>query len=440
LLIETGEEICAQYCEASKCCNAVIVVHPYEAGLELSASGVYIDATTKEYVVTNCQEDLVYQKNKDLCAEYDKFCDWKDAEEYQSSETGTGPTTLDPASAMAPSTSSGNLTDAEESQMGEAWTSRPTLDPASTMTPTLSPRPSHTPTVNVFQLSWPTQQPIIRPSMKPSKSSSPSQKYNTSSQPSLSSMSTIPPANIAVIEDVCAGADNIALLTNGNETARLNCLNACMNGLCCYVEQLGYDSFIESCYIGNEVVCEGYSNCLWLQQSEEVTLDTSNETSIDYALNSSIVSNETMITNANNLSSLNTSLAATTTDFTPLNLSTIVDDGPFILALNSTTISNDTTVIHDGTSIIVFDDETFPPLNSTAISIDTTEGALPPETISPPPSDLAALCALSGSRFCEEVCKVASCCFEEQPDTNCDINEEICKAYAPCSVLFQQGS
>mmetsp|Transcript_37398 Transcript_37398/g.76402 ORF Transcript_37398/g.76402 Transcript_37398/m.76402 type:complete len:166 (+) Transcript_37398:1180-1677(+) len=57
------------------------------------------------------------------------------------------------------------------------------------------------------------------------------------------------------------------------------------------------------------------------------------------------------------------------------------------------------------------------------------------------PIDQAALCALGQGRFCTEVCKDVSCCFEEAPELNCvSDNVEICQGYAPCSVLYPQGS
>ncbi|KAL7457247.1 hypothetical protein ACHAWC_008759 [Mediolabrus comicus] len=411
LLVGTADDMCEQYCEASKCCKAATISHPYAAGLELSASGVYTDAITKDYVVTNCQDDLVYQKNRNLCAEYDKFCMWEDVEETQKSEAWTSRPTMDPASSMTPSIS-------------------PSILPSTS--PSFSPEPSSTPTVNVFNMDW------SRPTtMSPSTSFSPSQQFKPSSQPSLSSMPTIPIANITVIEDVCSGADNIALLANGNEAARAKCLDACTDGLCCYTEQLGYDSFIESCNAGNEAICEGYKACLWLQQSGTLSLETLPDTSINATINSTTTSNVT-ITNFD-LPAINTSLFFNETSVT--NTSTIINDSAVTQATNSSALSNETIIFNLQNPMTSEDTSSSPNLSVVNDSIQTNTTAsdtVPAALIPPPPSDLAALCALNG-RFCGEVCKDVSCCFETT--NNCSaIDDDVCRAYAPCSVLYQQGT
>jgi hypothetical protein len=409
LLVGTADDMCEQYCEASKCCKAATISHPYAVGLELSASGVYTDAITKDYVVTNCQDDLVYQKNRNLCAEYDKFCKWEDVEETQKSEAWTSRPTMDPASSMAPSIS-------------------PSILPSTS--PSLSPKPSSTPTVNVFNMDW-----MSTPTtMSPSTSFSPSQQFKPSSQPSLSSMPTIPIANITVIEDVCSGADNIALLANGNEAARAKCLEACTDGLCCYTEQLGYGSFIESCNAGNEAICEGYKACLWLQKSGTLSLETLPDTSIN------ATTNATTASDVIDLPAINTSLLLNETSVT--NTSTDINDGTVTQAPNnSSTLSNETIIFNfqnPVTAEATSSSTNVSVLNDTIQTNTTASDTVSAVTIPPPPSDLAALCALNG-RFCGEVCKDVSCCFETT--NNCSaIDEDVCRAYAPCSVLYQQGT
>uniref|UniRef100_A0A7S2KIK3 Uncharacterized protein n=1 Tax=Skeletonema marinoi TaxID=267567 RepID=A0A7S2KIK3_9STRA len=457
LLVGTAEVVCEQYCEAAKCC-AVATDYTYSAGLQLSASGVYTDATTKEYVVTNCQDSLAYQKNKDLCAEYDKFCMWDGGGETTvKKDVWTSRPTMDPASTMVPSTSPSII---------------PSASPSTSLRPSpLSSKPSYAPSINVFTISWITpitKRPVPSPSMTPSNSFSPSQKFKPSSQPSLSSMPTISRANITSVEASCAGADNIALMANGNETARTKCLDACLNGLCCYTEQLGYSSFIESCYVGNEAVCEEYSACLWLQQSGELTLDSTNETTPtnamsaelpqdsktetapnDAILNSSFNSNETMIMNAN-ISSTNSSLVVDETtamnnNITSLNTNIVIDGTP-APSSNPSSVSIETATgtqyISGGVNIteVTMSANVDTP-NSSTPNNTTPSTAMNVLTIPPPPSDLAALCALGQGRFCTEVCKDVSCCFEEAPELNCvSDNVEICQGYAPCSVLYPQGS
>eukprot|EP00986_Skeletonema_menzelii_P020613 scaffold31801_cov148-Skeletonema_menzelii.AAC.1 len=405
LLVGTADDICSQYCEAAKCCAKDTVFHPYSLGLELSASGVYTDAATKEYVVTNCQDALVYQKNKDLCAEYDKFCTWNDAEK---SEAWTSRSTLDPASTMTPSTSPSIVS---------------SVSPSITMRPSpFSLQPSHAPSINVFRTEWITKRPIASPSIAPSNSISPSQKFKPSPLSSLSNVPTIPRANIASIEAACTGADNISLMAEGNEIVGTKCLDACSDGLCCYAEQLGYATSIESCYIGNEAVCEDYSACLWLQQSGELTtLDSTNQ--------SNTVSNGTVIVN---------------TDVTSIKSSTVVNE---TITTDNDFTSLNTSIVFAGTSApsskpssASFETATTI-LNGTQYSNSTNTTSSTILTIPPPPLELDALCALGQGRFCTEICKDVSCCFEEAPELSCfSVNTEICEGYAPCSVLYPQKS
>ena len=449
LLIGSAEVICEQYCEASKCCAFDVVVHPYSVGLELSASGVYTDASTKEHVVTNCQDDLVYQKNKDLCAEYDKFCTWgDDMATSEKKDAWTKRPTMDPASTMMPSVSPSIL---------------PSMLPSSSSRPTpFSPHPSHAPTINVFTIQWTTKKPLPAPSVTPSKSISPSQKFKPSSQPSLSTVPTISRANVALIEASCAGADNIALMANGIQSVRTKCLDACLNGLCCYTEQLGYSSFIDSCYYGNEAVCEEYESCLWLKESGQLTFDPvndsttyeivtepniiSNETSTFNSItNSSISSNETIIINAN-ISAFNSSIAINETaltndEKTSLGPSTVVNEIPLPIpnsseAVDITSPEVDITEQVDLTATTAMVNSTTLANATELISEVVTLITL---TVPPPPTDLDALCALGQGRFCTEICEDVACCFEEAPELNCTRdNTEICQGYAPCSIVFSK--
>jgi hypothetical protein len=249
-------------------------------------------------------------------------------------------------------------------------------------------------------------------------------------------MPTIPIANITVIEDVCSGADNIALLANGNEAARAKCLDACTDGLCCYTEQLGYDSFIESCTAGNEAICEGYKACLWLQKSGTLSVETLPDTSINATINSTTTN--VTITNFD-LPAINTSLFFNETSVT--NTSTIINDSAVTQATNSSALSNETIIFNLQNPMTSEDTSSSPNLsvvNDTIQTNTTASDTVPAALIPPPPSDLAALCALNG-RFCGEVCKDVSCCFETT--NNCSaIDDDVCRAYAPCSVLYQQGT
>ncbi|KAL3802613.1 hypothetical protein HJC23_011937 [Cyclotella cryptica] len=72
LLAGSTEEACQWYCILATCCSAAIVTDPESSGLVLSPSGVFTNASSGEYVMTNCQQTNM--KNLQLCAEYQTFC------------------------------------------------------------------------------------------------------------------------------------------------------------------------------------------------------------------------------------------------------------------------------------------------------------------------------------------------------------------------------
>ncbi|KAL3782962.1 hypothetical protein HJC23_003118 [Cyclotella cryptica] len=109
------------------------------------------------------------------------------------------------------------------------------------------------------------------------------------------SIDIVPYANAGKIFQACSGPDNIKLITNQNIQASMNCLDACSDGLCCYIDMFskrGITAFdeegntlvIDSCWEGNEEVCSGYEGCLVL------TLAPSKPTPSSPALNSPLTS------------------------------------------------------------------------------------------------------------------------------------------------------
>ncbi|KAL7486740.1 hypothetical protein ACHAW6_012340 [Cyclotella cf. meneghiniana] len=102
----------------------------------------------------------------------------------------------------------------------------------------------------------------------------------------------VPFANSGLIFEACSSPDNVKLITNQDLQASMKCLDACSEGLCCYIDMFskrGITAFdeegnalvIDSCWEGNEEVCTGYEGCLVL------TLTGPKPTPSSPALNSS---------------------------------------------------------------------------------------------------------------------------------------------------------
>ena len=96
---------------------------------------------------------------------------------------------------------------------------------------------------------------------------------------------TIPKAPVKKIQRNCSGDDNIERIINGDKKS---CLEACINGLCCFIEEFidagfeqtdetGHLMDAQSCYKSNELTCYDYKSCLvmTLEKHERQTVSPS---------------------------------------------------------------------------------------------------------------------------------------------------------------------
>ena len=263
-------QICHQYCVSAQCCHAPSDV----AGLTISASGVSTNAVNGDYALTNCRAGG-FGRNKVLCNEYDKFCDHA----------------IDVALTISPTTpsklSNGSVSNEPPVSSAPSFlinrTSSPTLLPKLSTSPTETLIPSAMPTVSTSPTETliPTATPTV--STLPTDTSMPSGVALPALLPemlavvdgrplSLPTHSPYPtfirvlPAPSFEIAATCSGFENFEMISSNITTARDQCISACTNGLCCFAEQLGYGSWMQSCYNGNEVICIEYSPCLVLSK------------------------------------------------------------------------------------------------------------------------------------------------------------------------------
>ena len=236
---------CVEFCLPAKCCFAPIIQSDLAGqGLVLSQDFAYQSLATAEYVMTSCTP-----KNHKSCSDYAEPC--RDLLEPLSfwqnafvSELPTYDDTPNPTSALSSATS----------------TNKPTLQPAPQLPiAVVTPRPSQT-----------TQRPMKEPTNEPSTVPAPVQGATaspstppTTSPTAIKLAPPIPVANLAEIKESCTGMDNYNLIAKGEFNARTKCRNACLEGLCCYVD-LGLGNE-ESCFVGNEDICAGYADCLVLK-------------------------------------------------------------------------------------------------------------------------------------------------------------------------------
>ena len=246
------DDICLLHCKASLCCHAPSDVE----GSVLSASGVYTDVMG-DHVVTNCQSD--FGTNKPLCETYDKFCthpsNGDDGAANPSWMVSSGPPMKAPG-LMTPTPAPG--LSSRQPIHDVKWTSRPTPHPTVSSSPTLSLSPSSYPSM--------TSKPTLSP--RPTLSGAPSAPTTS---PTFAA-AIIPPANTLEISAACSGTENVEMINAEISAARVNCISACRDGLCCYSEILGYGSWMPSCRDENEDVCQEYYPCIVLAPRVEALL------------------------------------------------------------------------------------------------------------------------------------------------------------------------
>ena len=375
-IVESQFQICTRHCTAARCCHAPA----YAEGLKLSAAGVYTDALRGDHVVTNCQNN--FGQNMDLCPEYDQFChvDSEYGGDGMMSDSWADSWTPRPIDQVAadPSASPSPTLSASPTDVGllVAWISTPTLS-GSTLSPTLSLKPTQSPKPSYE----------FAPSSFPSHSMPP-----TTAETESSSVPVVPPAQSLDVAAACSGDENIDLISKGLLSARANCLSACEEGLCCYSQEFGYNSWVPSCYADNEEACLTYYPCLVLV--------------VDKEFKKVMAKNDT---------------AAEDTQSN----GTIMDG----------TQANDTAVA-DGTQTS----------STTAVPPEPTDGNMAdPSQDGPsiPTQDLSLICSQDsvstseGLTICVQSCEPGSCCdVQKEGIASCYFDfSETCDLYKPCTNL-----
>lgn len=253
---EAPSQICHQHCMSAQCCRASTSV----VGLTLSSSGIYTNVVNGDYALTNCRAGG-FGRNEEICNEYDKFCNHS----------------MDLALTSSPSTTNEPSMSSTASVMinGTDW---PTQLPTFSTSPTETTIPSAIPTVSTSPTS------TLIPTAVPTDSTSPTKTSmsmvfevddeTSSSLPAHLFYPTPPPAVLPApsfeIAAACSGDENFEMISSNITTAREQCSKACNNGLCCFAEQLGYGSWVKSCYDGNEEICKEYSPCLVLSKGNDI--------------------------------------------------------------------------------------------------------------------------------------------------------------------------
>ena len=261
--LESAEVTCSLYCASAKCCSASIVTDPQLFGLNRTPSGVYIDASNGEYISTNCQESNA--DNVEICTVYQTFC---------TDNTTVGrvpPNNILPPTGTVPLTSSGptrmpsSLNEGSGSISWPFGSGTPNIpsNPPNQMQPSFPLPVTSNPAVPGSQLSpAPNVSPLDNQAIPPYNSNLPipSPLIAPSTQnPTDTPVIQIPPASIEQIQQACS-----------NPVSVNSCIRECNEGLCCVSSQLGY-TWIQSCLVGNEEICAGYSLCSNLSQDSTGT-------------------------------------------------------------------------------------------------------------------------------------------------------------------------
>lgn len=320
------EGTCNDYCTAAKCCNAAVVNDPKLSGFNLSPLGVYNDASSGEYVMTNCQ--VSNAKNRQLCSKYKQLCatdlvpiatpvsgestitaatsleasessilTWASADNTTATQTAeievtdrTAVTTpasgestfITPTSLAASETTVLTLVSADDTTATQTAELEPVFEEpiASnfTLSETFPKQSSSNPTVAPSNAS----ETNLRPPSSPHESSvdqagvfeTPSSPPKASKIPTSSPISNLPPltlADIKNIHDSCGTEKAKFLIQTGDESAKDKCIEACLSGICCLADGLWYAG--ESCFEGNQHICSRYAACIILKnislQSDE---------------------------------------------------------------------------------------------------------------------------------------------------------------------------
>lgn len=292
----TQQQQCKGYCTLAKCCNAQTIGDPGMAGLVLSPFGVYTDASSGEYVMTNCQ--VSNYKNVQLCERYKQLC----ATDITPTATPIpGESTITTATGNAANGSNGfELTG--QKLVGADGSNSASLSGESSIKAPTSQLPSASPSSESSVMDWfnqtmaaadnstliaveedlnSTEYHSFTPIASPWSSSTtqlPTSTPNTLAFQSSNGLAPlVPSANTQNIQDSCSSEKAKFLIRTGDASARAECISSCLDGLCCFTNELGY-SLVDSCYEGNEHRCSQYVECLILkvdsQQNEEDMIST----------------------------------------------------------------------------------------------------------------------------------------------------------------------
>jgi hypothetical protein len=287
LVSHTAHETCENYCITARCCEATIVDDAGLSGLVRSPSGVYTNTSSGNYVVTNCQ--VRSDKNVQLCSRYKEFCSID--EMMRSDNSSTAPSTstrFTPSAAPSPR----EFTTLTTSTFSETLAGIPVALNASSPLQNQTAIELLSTSNNTIGISNWSLNSVGLPnatmldtniSLSPSTSAMPSSTLqpSTSTKTPIASptfnedLLLVPSANAQSIQDSCAKEKAKFLIRTGDSSARAECIQACLDGLCCFTEDLGY-SLVDSCSKGNEYKCSQYASCLILKDStlQENTNDT----------------------------------------------------------------------------------------------------------------------------------------------------------------------
>ncbi|KAL7510134.1 hypothetical protein ACHAXN_007051 [Cyclotella atomus] len=450
--LQTAEDTCSLYCAAAKCCSASIVTDPASFGLTLVPGGAYIDATTGEFISTNCQESN--SQNVEICAQYETLCAGNSV-----GEVGRVPV---PASLESLSTSP------SKKPSGAA------LIPLGSATPSLLAAPGGSSSsvppnaLNSTLPNWPqpsssaNTNPSINQSMPPHNSNpvspmatlpTPNNQMNAPSSPPVPA---IPPAPDQ-LQQACS-----------NKATVDNCFRLCNDGMCCYAKELGYE-WIQSCYAGNEATCAEYSSCMALKEDSADTggaadniSDSGGSASSTDSTSASAAASEASSTDSTSASAAASEAPATTS------ASTVPDDGgppepaqDLSSLCSMEVISNNEDVLDQcihacalgsccgasGAKSCYADFtercQSYTPCNDAYDVLMGQTHAMPPlaaETIGTACSYESI--SQSGTSQCMNMCEQGLCCIDntclkdkiQTPDFVNELNG-ICSGYSPCSFL-----
>lgn len=414
----TSAQTCENYCISARCCSAPIISSPELSGVILSPTGVYTNASTGEYVMTNCRRSNI--KNEQLCAQYETFCSTDDS---QTISSVPGWPTDDPskmpvesAVVAVPMPSESPLHVPVPSPTNEFAPINETISNGSS-----SFNPSQAPTIPSFNNLSPTP-------------STPNTFIDVTSNASSIIVPTAPSSDI---QEACTGNKVAFLIATGDQQAWSACAKACKDGLCCFRSQLGYDR-MNSCYDGNEQVCADYSPCLILQKEGSDNNIASNGTVL--------AENDTVIANATDDSNVTSDATIVEDNSTELfdqsandSNSTLIEDNttesPGESANNNNfTLSSDEAPTNEENNFTQDFQQSTNNTNSTL----TTYGPPIPEL------DLSILCSeefiaqTAGLNECLKACDLGRCCNSNDSTTaGCySTHTEICFLYTPCNNAY----